>query len=180
VVTEFVLQTHPMPANVTTGEVYFYPTDSSTNASASSWAALAEVASRIPDLMDAGYTGTVSAWTGSNMQALTGQKNRGDGVASVISLTGFNITAGTMNAALYSLTTVIRGPVGNSDRLRIVQSSAPTVSSYWATTKPDALASRECGVNSLMTSRLLGRKQLTATPRADVARYLQQLVVSCY
>lgn len=64
VVTEYVVQTHPVPENVVTGELVFYAREDTDAGEGAAWAALAEAASQFPDLMDDGITGTVSSMTG--------------------------------------------------------------------------------------------------------------------
>lgn len=64
VVTELVLGTHPLPENVVTSALTFYACDDSRPVEDAAWAAFTEFASQIPDLMDAGLTGTMDYMTG--------------------------------------------------------------------------------------------------------------------
>lgn len=68
VVTEFVIKTNPIPENAVSSAVTFYARDASRPMEDAAWAAFAEFASRTPDLMDAGVTGTVDTMTGEMAQ----------------------------------------------------------------------------------------------------------------
>ncbi|KAJ5532718.1 FAD binding domain protein [Penicillium frequentans] len=175
VVTEFILKTHPVPKNLITGGFSFYQV-SASKAGNISWAALAEVASSIPDIMDNGLTGTVIAMTGSSAMALTGLNHTSPGVVASVSLVGFNMTTEAMDRTVQNMT--FRFANGSSaNMLKVVYQSSEAYS-YWAYTKPDFLSSTSCGSSSLMSSRLLGRHELSDIPMADLTTYLQQASVS--
>lgn len=160
VVTEFVLQTHPVPANVVSGGLTFH-SNISENAS---WAALAEIASEIPNLMDAGITGTVMSITGEQA-----------GPTVTISLTEFNSSTRAMNNTIQHLATQITNISPEYLNLSI---TPPTIESYWSSTKPNYLSSQSAGSSSLFTSRLLGRKELSTLPRHKLIYYLRKISVS--
>ncbi|KAL4999877.1 hypothetical protein BDV10DRAFT_200534 [Aspergillus recurvatus] len=175
VVTEFVLATHPVPQNVVTGGLTFYAAADQPNASDASWDALVETARSIPDLMDSGLTGTVMAMTGTQATSLLGLSLNGSipGVAGVISLTGFNSSIAAMNTTINDL--AFRLLTASEDKLSIIPqtlSSQP----YWSSTKPDPLASKSAGASSLISSRLLGRRELVDIPGAEVRHYLRQIL----
>lgn len=162
IITEFVLRTHPVPANVVSGGLSF---NSSVNGNAS-WAALAEIASEIPNLMDAGITGTVMSVTGEQA-----------GPVVTISLTGFNSSARRMNDTIHQLATKITN-IGHRHGYLNLSFTPPTSSSYWSSTKPNYLSSQSAGSASLFTSRLLGRAELSDLPREKLIHYLQNISVS--
>ncbi|KAJ5387582.1 FAD binding domain protein [Penicillium cosmopolitanum] len=130
IITEFVLRTHPVPANVVSGGLSF---NSSVNGNAS-WAALAEIASEIPNLMDAGITGTVMSVTGEQA-----------GPVVTISLTGFNSSARRMNDTIHQLATKITN-IGHRHGYLNLSFTPPTSSSYWSSTKPNYLSSQSAGI----------------------------------
>ncbi|CEJ54888.1 hypothetical protein PMG11_01176 [Penicillium brasilianum] len=174
VVTEFVLKTYPAPRNVVTGGLSFYPGGDS-NTTDGSWKAFAEAVSLIPDVMDSGYLGTVIAGTGSSASIVTGGTLEA-GVAVSINLVAYNTTTGVMNATVSRLKSVIAN-TSQSEGLQFITTD-PSTSGYWSYIKPNFLASSSCGVSSLTTSRLLGRKELSDLPKTDLMDYLQQTSVS--
>ncbi|KAL4894429.1 hypothetical protein BDV59DRAFT_200778 [Aspergillus ambiguus] len=173
VVTEFVVKTHPVPENIITGSVSFYPRNKSNASEAASWEAFAETTSLIPDLMDAGMSGTVMAFTKQSAMMLTGRNESIPGVAATINLIGFNTTIGSMNATIHDV-------VSRTTHWRhlTINVSAPTRQTYWAYARPQPLTSTSAGASSLMTSRLLGRRELTDLPQRERIVYLRRLLVS--
>ncbi|KAL4914622.1 hypothetical protein BDW62DRAFT_204377 [Aspergillus aurantiobrunneus] len=173
VVTEFVLRTHPVPENVVNGGLHFYATGESD--ADASWDALVEAASRIPDLMDSGLTGTVMVVTGKKASTYLGVEGSVVGPAGIISLTGFNSTVERMNATLNGLASHIC--TASQGKVTVTRQT-PSAQSYWNSTMPDGLASQSCGASSLITSRLLGRRELSDIPRDELQRHLRRLLVS--
>ncbi|KAL4967031.1 putative isoamyl alcohol oxidase [Aspergillus stella-maris] len=169
VITEFVIATHPMPKNVVAGGLTIYAT--TTSGANASWDALVEIASLVPDIMDNGLTGQMMALTGSEA-SLLGLSNV-SGVATSISLTGFNMTTAAMNTTINYLTSKIRA--ATHGRVTIIP-TAPSLNTYWASTKPDPMASQSSGASSLISSRLLGRRELSDLPHAERLAYLQRIL----
>ncbi|KAL5334207.1 hypothetical protein BJX70DRAFT_405580 [Aspergillus crustosus] len=174
VVTDFVLGTHPVPGNVVNGGLSFYATQRS-NASDAAWDALAETASLIPDLMDSGITGTIMAVAGDSASAYLGITGKIAGAGAIISLTSFNSTIAKMNATVNELASRISR--AGHDHITIVP-QVPSTNSYWNSTKPDQLASQSSGASSMITSRLLGKRELSEIERDDLRLYLQQILLS--
>lgn len=157
-----------------TGGLSFYPGGGSNTADGS-WKAFAEAVSLIPDVMDSGYLGTVIAGTGSSASIVTGGTLEA-GAAVSIKLVAYNTTTGVMNATVNRLKSVIVN-TSESEGLQFITTD-PSTSNYWSYIKPNFLASSSCGVSSLTTSRLLGRKELSDLPKTDLMDYLQQTSVS--
>ncbi|CAG7923433.1 unnamed protein product [Penicillium olsonii] len=172
VVTEFVLKTHPVPKNVVTGGFSFFPAQNSNASETASWNALAEIAAQIPDLMDSGLTGTVTALNKKKAVSYLGLKQEMPGVSGMISFTGFNMTMESMNASVSNL--AARLDLKNVN----ITLQSPSTKSYWASTKPDFSASNAAGSVSLMTSHLLGRRELSDIPREQLVSHLQEIMVS--
>ncbi|KAL4759434.1 putative isoamyl alcohol oxidase [Aspergillus foveolatus] len=176
VATEFVLATHPLPENVVTGGLTFYANQGAgLNASDASLDALVETARSIPDLMDSGLTGTVMALTGTRATSLLGLSGNESlpGVAGVISLTKLNFTIASMNTTLNELAS--RLSRASRDRVTVALQTISS-QSYWSSTKPSSLASQSAGASSMISSRLLGRRELVDTPRDQVRHYLRQIL----
>ncbi|KAJ5593142.1 hypothetical protein N7537_010046 [Penicillium hordei] len=175
VVTEFILKTHPVPANVVMGGFSFYAADSSNLSETASWNALSEVVSSIPNLMDGGLNGNITAYTKTRAMAL-GLKEAPRGVAAVLGFVGLNMTADGMDDIIDKLAARVTS-IGNSSYLNISRQKTSS-QSYWSFAKPEPLSSNSAGAVSLMTSRLMGRRELSDIPRNDLTEYLQQALVS--
>ncbi|KAI9373503.1 hypothetical protein BJX61DRAFT_552181 [Aspergillus egyptiacus] len=172
VVTEFVIGVHPVPRNVVSGGLSFHAARGA-DAGNASWDALVSVASRIPDLMDRGLTGTIMALTGDSIATYMGLNQTVSGTGALINLTGFNTTVEAMHATLNELASRISRA---ADGKVIVTPQRPTSNSYWNSTKPDPMSSQVSGPSSLVTSRLLGRRELSDIASEDLRLYLQQIL----
>ncbi|KAJ5693172.1 hypothetical protein N7462_002595 [Penicillium macrosclerotiorum] len=175
VVTEFVLKTHPVPVNVVTGGLTFYPRDKSNASESASWAALAEIASLIPDLMDYGITGTIMSMTGEEAVSLVGLSESLPGASVIISFISYNSTVIHMNQTIQALVAKLHN-VGQDHINHTV--TTPSAESYWSYTKPNFLFSQSAGACSLFTSRLLGRSELSDLPKSKLIWYLKQISVA--
>lgn len=172
VVTEFVLKTYPVPDNMVTGAFYFHAASHSNASEIASWNAMAEIASLIPDIMDTGLTGSVSAFTGKQAMAMMGLAQSPAGVAASVSLTGFNMTTHGMNATINNLVARIANTTQGS--YLDFSLTAPTTKSFYIETS----SSTNAGAVSLLTSRLLGRQELSDIAKEDLIQYLQQILAS--
>lgn len=175
VVTEFVLQTQPVPENVVAGGLTFYAREKSNASESASWAALAEVASRFPDLIDEGTTGTVSSMTGQMAVRYLGLTEAVPGAAVTMTLMRLNSTTRRMNNIVNKLATHISAISDGNLNLTLTQ---PSSQSFWSFSKPNMLSSNFAGSARLFTSRLLGRSELSELPRKNLVKYLQQISVA--
>jgi hypothetical protein len=173
VVTEFVLNTHPVPVNAVTGELSLYPRDSSAASANTSWYGMAQVISLIPDLMDAGLTGTLVSMPPD--QAMANSATDRTGISLRAILIGYNTTATNMNTTLHSMSAKVPEISQGTVNFTLQQ---PTVHSYWEYTKPNPLTSTTAGGGSLLTSRLLGRGELSDIPIDHLVHYLQAISVA--
>lgn len=175
VVTEFILKTHPVPQNVVKGSLSFYAASKSNISENASWNALSDVVSLIPDLMDDGLLGNFNAYTKTNTMAL-GLSEAPLGVAAVIGLIGFNITTEHMDTIVNKLASRVND-IGSGSYLNISIELAST-QSYWSFINPDPFLSNTAGAVSLMTSRLMGRRELSDIAQDKLTAYLQQALAS--
>jgi FAD/FMN-containing dehydrogenase len=175
VVTEFVLKTHPVPENVVKGSLVFHAAERSNKSENASWNALSEVVSLIPDLMDDGLLGNFTAYTKTNTLVL-GLSEAPPGVAAVIGLIGYNRTTDHMNSIVRNLASRVNA-IGSGRYLKISVEQA-TTQSYWSFVNPDPLLSNTAGAVSLMTSRLMGRRELSDIPREELTTYLKVALAS--
>ena len=173
--TEFVLRTHPVPSSVVTGGLTFYPGNSQDASEQASFAALADVAALIPELMNTGLTGTVTAVTKEKAVGFLGLEEPVPGVAVMLSLISFNQTTASMNTTLHR----IRPHIANGREMSLNFTwQEPSAQTYWSYTKPDFMASNSAGAVSMMSSRLMGRRELVDIAQSDLITYLRQALVS--
>ena len=175
VVTEFVLKTHPVPTNVVKASLSFYAANKSKASETASWNALSKVVSLIPDLMDGGLFGNITAYTKTRAMAL-GLSEVPPGVAAVIGLIGFNMTTDHVDNIVNELASRVND-IGYGSYLNISIEPASS-ESYWSFVNPDPLLSNTAGSVSLMTSRLMGRRELSDIAQHKLTTYLQQALVS--
>ncbi|KAJ5151736.1 hypothetical protein N7492_010031 [Penicillium capsulatum] len=153
VVTEFVLRTNPVPENVVNSYLTFYARDTSQDSEGATWAALAELASQFPDLMDMGFTGTVDAMTGEMAARYLGLPKAVPGPAVMANLIGFNSNTAHMDRVLRK--SVRRLHQVSNGHLNL--SFTPPVSQgYWSFSNPKYLPSTFAGLFRFFTDRLLG------------------------
>ncbi|KAJ5577927.1 uncharacterized protein N7459_006891 [Penicillium hispanicum] len=175
VVTEFVIRTLPKPANMVTGGLFFCPRDKSDASETASWAAYAETASQLPDLVDEGITGTVSSMIGQMAVKYSGLKEAVPGPAITMTLMTFNSTTGHMRNVLTKLATKVSAASDGNLNLSVIE---PLKDDFWWFNDPDVLISRFAGSARLFTSRLLGRPELSDLPRKNLTDFLKQIPVA--
>ncbi|RJE19829.1 Berberine and berberine like protein [Aspergillus sclerotialis] len=175
IVTEFVLRTHPVPSSVVTGGLTFYSCNSLDASEQASFAALADVAALVPELMDTGLTGTITAVTKEKATGFLGLDKPVPGVAVMLNLISFNQTTTSMNTTLHR----IRSQIANGrEKYLNFTWQEPLAQTYWSFTKPELMASNSAGAVSMMSSRLMGRRELVDIAQADLITYLRQVLIS--
>lgn len=174
VVTEFIIRTTPVPANIVQGLLTFYAQDTSRASGNASWAAFAELASQFPELMDKGLTGTVDSMTGGMAVEYIGLPMAVHGPAVKVNMMGFNSTTDRMTGTLRKLLTRLDDV--SDGKLNF--SLAVSTQSFWSFTKPNLTSSNFAGRSRYFTGRLLGRPALCDISKDDLTRYLQQISVA--
>ncbi|KAI9934609.1 hypothetical protein ASPWEDRAFT_117209 [Aspergillus wentii DTO 134E9] len=177
VVTEYIMKTYPPVANVVTGGLTFHPKDKSNASEKATWNALAGSVSEIPELMDSGMAGTLTAATGLTAVGFLGLKQSVPGVATTLSLTGYNLTMKRMNETVSKVAAKIAENDPNGS-LAVTLQQPKVYPSYFSYISPNASSSATSGSVSLMSSRLLGRAQLSDLPQDELVSYLQRIMVS--
>ncbi|KAJ5370261.1 uncharacterized protein N7496_006353 [Penicillium cataractarum] len=175
VVTEFVIKTNPIPENAVSSSVTFYARDPSRPMEDAAWAAFAEFASQIPDMMDAGVTGTVDTMTGEMAQKYLKLPHAISGPAVSAKLFAFNTTVENMRAKLEKLVTDLQAASNGNLSLTITE---PFSESFWSWAKPQFLSSNFAGSSRMFTGRLLGRAELSGLPKEDLNKYLRQILMA--
>lgn len=166
VVTEYVLKTYPEPSVITNG--LSISTSGSDNASiTATWDTFAAVMSILPDLMDAGLAGA----------GVANVDNADGPVSFSFGFYGYDKTAADMDALVKPLVANLSTKAANT-MLSANYSTLVTYSTYFEFFEANNIAADTAGEASLMSSRLLGRKELSETVQADVASYLKRLLQS--
>jgi hypothetical protein len=175
VVTEFVVRTHPAPTEVTSGVISMFPQNASGSAEAS-WEAAALLLSELPGVMDKGMAGSASMATGNNIAAFVPTfDGPTDGVAVTQVLyyygNGSNATFHSLvNPLLNKLNTRFNGSVDAS----LTVSTTPGYEAFYKSISGSNVA----GGGGIMSSRLLGKKELVDTPRTDIVPYIKTALTS--
>ncbi|KXH29855.1 FAD-dependent monooxygenase [Colletotrichum nymphaeae SA-01] len=175
IVTEFVLHTHPIPSNVVQTTLSLSMTGNDTGSSAAaSWDAMALLSSALPDLMDAGVAGFGNAAT-LNVSPKSSSSVI-QGIGATFTFFGYNTTASDIVSLL------------NPIRARMLQSGNGTLSVVIA--EPIVFPTYLSFVDdlndpatpvaqiSLISSRLLGRSELTEISLGKLRAHLQDITKS--
>lgn len=175
VVTEYVLKSHPAPSNVVTGSLSVY---GARNASADeAWSAVTAVLSSIPDLMDSlPLAGTINIAAGVSGKSMVGANYTVPGAVIAPSFYGYNMTKAQLHTVLHSLATKAIAATNRTGSIIATLGAIESHPSFLAffnstNSSPSATVS-----SSLMSSRLLGRAELTDLPMPDLKRHLQNFV----
>ncbi|KAJ0297905.1 hypothetical protein COL516b_010270 [Colletotrichum fioriniae] len=175
IVTEFVLRTHPIPSNVVQTTLSLSMTGNDTGSSASaSWDAMAVLSSFLPDLMDTGVAGFGNAAT-SNVSPKS-SSGVVQGIGATFTFFSYNTTAND----LVSILNPIRARMLHSGNANLsVAIAEPTVfSSYLSFIDDLNDPATPVAQISLISSRLLGRNELTEIPLSKLRSHLQDITKS--
>ncbi|KAJ4344091.1 hypothetical protein N0V95_006359 [Ascochyta clinopodiicola] len=173
IVVEYVMRTYPLPKTVVLGTIDVTMMDNSTGAVAdASWKALASLTSSIPDLMDAGITGNGNAITRDIItnESMSSQR----GIELSMTLFGYNMTVEAFESLLAPVKGRIVEHAGNQS-LRISTSTPVILPSYLSlmdALNPDP---SHCGDISVISSRLLGRSELTEISLEKLESHLKKI-----
>ncbi|TIC96896.1 FAD-linked oxidoreductase apf9 [Colletotrichum higginsianum] len=174
VVTEYVIKAHPNPGNVVSSAIEVSATGNDTASKEAAWRAFAVLLASVPDLMDVGLTGT---GIGTAAAALNSSSDALRKATGSISFFTYNTTQERMSSLLEPVRDRILAEIGNSSVS--VSLSEPSVQADFMTFFESVNeAPSAAGTAGLMTSRLLGRKELSDIPIPTLASHLQQLMVT--
>ncbi|PYH76616.1 FAD-binding domain-containing protein [Aspergillus uvarum CBS 121591] len=175
VVTEYVLRHHPAPSNVTMGNLLIAPGADRNNISAEkSWEAAVSYLQALPDLMDAGLAGACMMSTGEAAVRFASLSEATTGVVISQVFWSFNSTSSAMEALVRPvLTRIGRESTTDSGSSAVtITFSTSNVANY--TSFISAISgSSAAGSQSVISSRLLGRRELLDTARTDMTSYLK-------
>jgi hypothetical protein len=176
IVTEYVLKAYPTPGSVVTGSLSLSAVGRDNSSTAALWNAFGLLMQILPDLMDTGLAGAMTATTPSSTSAgdlaLSSRE-----VSAGISFFGYNITACEMTAIVAPVITKLRAQGSNSS-FAITWAKPSTFSTFNDFFDSTNGSPSSAGGGSIMSSRLLGRRELSNISQADVVSYLQRVMTS--
>ncbi|TGO52704.1 hypothetical protein BOTNAR_0316g00110 [Botryotinia narcissicola] len=172
VVIEYVLKTHPAPTSAVLGTLTLSANGTYESSIKAAWNALAAAVAGTPDLMDAGLAGDMTVIYGSQSGVM---------LSATHSLIGYNMTAATMSSLVAPLIAKIRVQGYKTNGSIAIDLSTPTefanFTSLFHAINPESTTG-SAGGGSLMSSRLLGRKQLTDISQDQLVGHLQRALKS--
>ncbi|CAK1358877.1 unnamed protein product, partial [Cercospora beticola] len=173
IVTEFVIKHHPEPEAVAFGTLSIVPQgESAANAS---WDAVALHLSLLPDLMDAGIAGAMTLAVGETASKFNpAATNVSSGIVVTQALWAIGMTAAQMDDLINPVVDQLRSESGDANLTIQYQASTMNYSSFYGSISGSNVA----GGGSVMTSRLLGRKELVEVPRDELRQYIQRGVAA--
>ncbi|CAN9481857.1 unnamed protein product [Alternaria alternata] len=185
VVTEYVIKHHPAPSNVVMASVQITPQGSSNASMDASWSAAASWLSALPDLMDAGLSGAATVAVGSTAPKFFPNMDVSNGPFTGIGLNqvfwAFNTTPAAVQALVQPvLSKILASNTNNTSTNTSLVSTSMTASHFANYTAFFSVISGDnvAGGESLTSSRLLGRPELTHTPHEQVVSYLKTAMAS--
>jgi len=173
VVTEYVMKVHPAPTSVVVGTLSMSIIGSSNESIAAGWNAFAANVQSIPDMMDAGLAGHQTSFA---------YYVDGKAVPSIShNIYGYNMTAADFTSLLSAVLEKMRAQ-GANETLAVSLSEPQVFDSYnsfFQTFLNDPSVTAVAGGGSMMSSRLLGRDQLTGNvTQSQMVSYLQRILQS--
>lgn len=161
IVTEYVLRSHPIPETVVAATLTMSLVANSTAYNAS-WAGLAAFMASLPDSMDAGLTGNgYASSTSSKISSLS------------MSYFGYNMTAENMTSLLEPVRSSILSQ-GLNGSLEVTVSEPTVYPSYMDFFDYLQSTASGAGAASLISSRVLGRADLSDLPISRLTYHLRQ------
>ncbi|KAI1292421.1 FAD-binding domain-containing protein [Xylaria venustula] len=182
VVVEYVMLTYPPPIDIVQSNIAMSAADLTNNDSVTAnatWMAAAEFISSLPDLMDQGVTGSGGIFTGQSAQYNLGLSQPPPGNILNFTIWSYNYTPEAMTALLAPVRENVLKSLGSASSLISMTVSEPTTTpNYTAFFDELNVSPSTAGSVSLISSRLLGRSELSELPRAGLALYLKRIMVS--
>jgi hypothetical protein len=170
VVTEYVVRTYQAPKEVTSGVLSMVPRNTSGGAEGS-WAAAAMLLSELPDAMDGGLAGSAMMATGDTINKFNPTF---DGPTSGVSVTQVLYAYGNgSNATFHNLVDPLLNKLNtrfnSSIALELTASTTPGYETFYKSIS----GSNAAGGGGIMSSRLLGKKELVDTPQTEIVSYIK-------
>ncbi|KAJ2978025.1 hypothetical protein NUW58_g7626 [Xylaria curta] len=149
--------------------------DTTVNAT---WAAFAQLMSSFPDLMDQGITGSGAAFTGIAARSILGLPEPIPGVLASFTFRALNMTTEKMSDLLRPLQNNILSSLSDASVTSFKISDPSTNTNYTDFFLALNASPSAAGRAGLVTSRLLGRAQVSDLAVDELASYLQRTMAS--
>ncbi|KAF7919322.1 uncharacterized protein EAE97_011654 [Botrytis byssoidea] len=192
VVTEFVLQAYPAISSFVAVNLEVIPLGSENDTTTTTvfivvyyclhctaiaaWNALAILFQSIPDLMDTGIAGAMTAATGCSARALSGLRSAPPGVYFSQAFYGYKISTPEMATVIFPLIEKMKDISDGSLSLNYTVTDVyPTYLDIFYAGDP---GEDPAGQVPLLSTHLLGRAQLSDVSMEKVAAYLQRALAS--
>jgi FAD/FMN-containing dehydrogenase len=153
VVTELVINTKPRPENAVSAALTFYARDSFRPMEDAAWAAIAELTSQFPDLIDTGVTGTVDTMTGQMAKKYLPLPHAVAGPAVSAKLFAFNTTVESMRHKIRKLVNSIEDASKGNLSILVTELYSE---GFWSWGKPEFRSRNFAGSSRVFSGRLLG------------------------
>ncbi|KAI8261349.1 FAD-linked oxidoreductase ZEB1 [Colletotrichum sp. SAR11_239] len=174
-VTEYVLKAHTPPGNVVSLSIALSTDKNDTTAKEATWRSFATLLASIPDLMDAGLTGSAlfntDALTNASLAANVTHK-----VSGSLGFFAYNTTAEKMTSLLGPVRDRMLAAGGGNGSVSVTLGEPSVQPDFISLFESVNGASSAAGAYSLMTSRLLGRKHLSDIDQPTLVSYLKQIM----
>ncbi|KAH7075749.1 hypothetical protein BKA63DRAFT_543102 [Paraphoma chrysanthemicola] len=179
VVTEYVIKHFPAPRNVVFGILAITPRFGTNESHEASWNAVATFFSHLPDLMDAQLAGAATLASGNTATRFfptVASQQPFNGIAINQVFWAFNTTPTAVEALVQPVIDQLNpgNSTNSSVAITFTTSKMDNYTEFFSAISGDNVA----GSESMISSRLLGRRELIDTPRADVIRYLKSAMTS--
>ncbi|KAK1986371.1 hypothetical protein LZ30DRAFT_757330 [Colletotrichum cereale] len=174
VVTEYVVKTHPSPGNVVSSSLQVSAVGNDRASKEAAWRAYAVLLASVPDLMDAGLTGSGMGLASAPLNSSYDEARK---ITGSINFFTYNTTEEEVSLLLRPVRDRILAEVGNSSVT--VSLAEPSVQADFMTFFESVNETPSgAGTAGLTTSRLLGRKELSDIFIPTLASHLQRLMVT--
>ncbi|KAJ5010991.1 FAD-linked oxidoreductase ZEB1 [Colletotrichum sp. SAR 10_99] len=174
-VTEYVLKAHTPPGNVVSLSVALSTDKNDTAAKEATWRSFAVLLASVPDLMDAGLTGSAlfstDALTNASLAA-----NVTHNVSGSLGFFAYNTTAEKITSLLEPVRDRMLAAGGGNGSVSVTLGEPSVQPDFISLFESVNGAPSAAGAYSLMTSRLLGRKHLSDIEQPTLVSYLKQIM----
>ncbi|CAI6089480.1 unnamed protein product [Clonostachys chloroleuca] len=182
VVTEFVLLTYPAPVDIPSASLTLSARDlHDGNAAVANltMTAHAKLLAMLPDLMDNGIFGSGLTLSGQYAVSYGGLSSPPPGVICNLAIWSFTSTLQDFNNTISSARDKLLDSLGEDANLvSLTISGLSTTANYSAFFQGSNSSPSQASAGGLMSSRLLGRNELTGHTTEAVDSFLQRLMVS--
>lgn len=175
VVTEYVLKAHQPPGNVVFCSIELSAAGNDSAAKAATWRSFAALLASVPDLMDAGLTGS-AIFMGEKLSNLSLSVNASRAVSGSLSFFAYNTTEEKIVSLLEPVRARMLASGGGNSSVSVKLGESSTQPDFMSLFEAVNESPSTAGQYSLMTSRLLGRKELSDLPVSTLATYLEKIM----